>query len=164
MFRIGTYRSRNQQQRQQQQQPPPPPELLPPEASQPASQQHNDVNKPRINKSKTTKEREGERERGRERGGAHKTHSGEARRAGKLASAQRATLPPFCCLHATAEFTSSETTLIGWEIYFYSDIFIFTTLLVFPPTGGTPAIFFTGYKRYRQNAKSKNKKTNSRKQ
>jgi len=55
-------RSRNQQ--QQQQQPPPPPELLAPEASQPASQpasqQHNDVTKPRINKSKTTRARERE--------------------------------------------------------------------------------------------------------
>ncbi|CAN5964734.1 unnamed protein product [Sphagnum jensenii] len=52
--------SRNQQEQQQQQPPPPPPELLAPEASQPASQQHNDVNKPRINKSKATRERERE--------------------------------------------------------------------------------------------------------
>jgi hypothetical protein len=65
-------------------------------------------------------------------------------------------------LHATAEFTSSKTTLIGWEIYFYSDIFISTALLVFPPTWGTPAIFLLA-KRYRQNAKFK-KKTNSKKQ
>jgi len=62
VFRIGTYRSRNQQEQQQQQPlPPPPPELLAPEASQPASQQHNDVNKPRINKSLATRERERER-------------------------------------------------------------------------------------------------------
>jgi hypothetical protein len=51
-------------------------------------------------------------------------------------------LPPFCCLHATAKFTSSKTTLIGWEIYFYSDNFISTTLLVFPPTGGTQQFFY----------------------
>jgi hypothetical protein len=45
-------------------------------------------------------------------------------------------------LHATAEFTSSKTTLIGWEIYFYSAIFISTTLLVFPPTRGTQPFFY----------------------
>jgi hypothetical protein len=55
-------------------------------------------------------------------------------------------------LHATAEFTSKKTTLIGWEIYFYSDLFISTTLLVLPPTGGPQPIFLLA--RYRQNEKN----------
>jgi hypothetical protein len=37
---------------------------------------------------------------------------------------------------------AGKTTLIGWEIYFYSDILISTTLLVFPPTWGDPSLFF----------------------
>lgn len=142
MFRIGTYRSRNQHQQQ-------PPEFLAPEASQPANQPANSTTMSTSLKSTNPKQRARERE----RGSAHKARSGEARRAGKLASAKSATLPPFCCLHATAEFTSRKNDadwlgdlLLLWYSYFYYSV-------SFSSNWGGPQPFFLLAKRYRQNAK-----------